>query len=97
MDRCGARHHRIEDGHARQEPAEVGKRGTLSAVTRIDEHAPVAGGGQVLEQLPRDFAEQLRGVHPQLFKDEEVFVVVLDDGSGTSRLIKLGAHPQGRP
>ena len=35
--------------------------------------------------------------HLLLFKAEEVFVVVLDDGSGTSRLIKLGAHPQGRP
>ena len=48
-------------------------------------------------QLSRDFAERLPGVNLQLFKDEEVFVVVLDDGSGTSRLIKLGAHPQGRP
>ena len=55
VDRGEAGDGRIDEGHLREEGHEAAERGAVAAVLPIDEQAPVAGGGQVVEHLVGDF------------------------------------------
>src|SRR5947209_10716483 len=56
MDRRQAGDHGVLRGYAREEVAEAGERRPLTAVARVDQHAPVADGCQLRENRRRYLA-----------------------------------------